>query len=126
MHIGGPHQRKIDHAGADGGVGEAVDQDKAAGIAVLAIRIEGQRLGKGDIHITDLIQRQCPARQMVQGVDIDLVLEGRDLGWRRGGAQLQKILPSGQQFLVRHPQQMRRELVGNHRAGLQITQHIAA
>ena len=46
MDIGGAHQREIDHAGADRGVGEAVDQDEAAGVAIVAIGIEGERLGQ--------------------------------------------------------------------------------
>ena len=58
MDIGGAAQAEIDHAGADRGVGEAVDQDEAAGIAIVAIGIEGQRLGQGEIGIADFVERQ--------------------------------------------------------------------
>ena len=38
VDVGGAAQRESDHAGADGRVGEAVDQDEGAGVAVLAHR----------------------------------------------------------------------------------------
>ena len=41
-------QAEIDHAGADRGVGEAVDQDEAARVAVVAIGIEGEGLRQGE------------------------------------------------------------------------------
>ncbi len=44
MDIGGAAQAEVDHAGADGGIGEAVDDDKAAGIAIVLVGIKGDRL----------------------------------------------------------------------------------
>ena len=63
---------------------------------------------------------------MLQGVDVHLVLELGHRGRHRGGAQLEQILAAGQQLLVRHPQQMRRELVGDIGPRLGRRQHIAA
>ena len=40
--VGGTSQRKADHAGADRGVGQPVDQDEAAGLAVVVVGVEGQ------------------------------------------------------------------------------------
>ena len=58
MDIGGAAQAEIDHAGAHRGIGETVDQDKAAGVAIVAIGVEGQRLGQGEIGIAHLVERQ--------------------------------------------------------------------
>ena len=75
MHIGRAAQAEIDHARADRGVGEAVDQDEAAGVAIVAIGIEGDGLGQREIAVADFVQRQRLGRQMIERVDVDLVLE---------------------------------------------------
>ena len=126
MNIGGAHQREIDHAGAHRGIGEAVDQDEAAAVAIILVRIERQGLGQGEIAIADFVQRQGLARQMLQIVDIDFVLQRRYRRRHRGGAQLEQILAAGQQRLIRHPQQMGRELVGDVGPRFRRRQHVAA
>ena len=113
MNIGGAPQTEIDHPRPDRGIGETVDQDEAAHIAIVAIGIEGQRLRQREIAIADFVQRQRLAGQMLQRVDIHLVLQRRYRDRHGGGGQLEQILPARQQFLVRHPEQMGRELVGD-------------
>ena len=54
----GAPEREADHAGGDGRVGEAVDQDEAAGVAVLLIGVEGDRRGGRDVDEADLVQLQ--------------------------------------------------------------------
>ena len=44
VNVLGAPQREMDQAGADGAVGHAVDQDEAAGIAVLGVGVERDRL----------------------------------------------------------------------------------
>jgi hypothetical protein len=104
----------------------AVDQDEAAGVAVVAISVKRQGLRQREVGIADFVQRQGFCGMAVEGVDVDLVLEARDRGGHGGGAQLQQILATRQQFLVRHPQQVRRELVGDIGPGARRGQHIAA
>ena len=43
VDVGGAAQPEGDHAGADGVVGEAVDQDEGAGLAVLGVGVERDR-----------------------------------------------------------------------------------
>ena len=126
MHIGGAHQREINHAGADRGVGEAVNQDETAGVAIVAIGVEGQGLGQRKVGIADFVQRQGFGGMAVERVDVNLVLEARHCGRHRCGPDLQQILAAWQQFLVRHPQQMRGELVRNIRARTGRGQYVAA
>ena len=79
MDVGRAPQTEIDHAGADRRIGEAVDQDEAARVAVLVIGIEGDGLRRGDIAVADFVQMQGLAGQMVERVDVDLVLQFGDL-----------------------------------------------
>ena len=48
-------QRKVQHAGADGGVGDAIDQNEATQIVVLAERLEHHRLAKLDAADANLV-----------------------------------------------------------------------
>ena len=43
VDIGAAPQPEGDHAGADRAVGEAIDDDEGAGLAVLGVRVEGDR-----------------------------------------------------------------------------------
>ena len=68
---------EVDHAGADRGIGEAVDQDESAGGAVVAIGIEGDRRLGGDVADADLVHVERLGRLVGEIVDVDLVLERR-------------------------------------------------
>ena len=48
----------MDQTGADGLVGEAVDQDEAAGLAILGVRIERDRPVQADVADADFVQFQ--------------------------------------------------------------------
>ena len=63
MDIGAAAQPERDHAGADGVVGEAVDDDKRAGLPVLLIGIEGDRNGGGEIAEPDVIEAREYAKR---------------------------------------------------------------
>ena len=83
----GAAQREMDHAGADGAVGEAVDQDEAAGVVVLGVGIESDRLVEAHVADADLVQFERFRGQLFQRVDVDLVLDigdgRRRQSWRR-------------------------------------------
>jgi len=64
------------------------------------VRLIRERLGQREIAIAHFIQGQSLGRQMFQRVDVYLVLECGNLRRHRRSAQLQKILPARQQFLV--------------------------
>jgi hypothetical protein len=126
MDVGGPPQSERDHAGAGGRMGEAVDQDEGAGAPVLRIGVESHRARGREVAEADFVQRQRPARPVLQRVDVDLVLERRDLCRQRPGADPQEIGAPRQQRLLVHPQHMRAELVGDLWPLPRRHQHIAA
>ena len=64
-------------------VGQAVDQDEAAGVAVLRVGVEGDRLVEIEIAHADLVQVQRLRGQMLERVDVDLVLRRRRRSRRR-------------------------------------------
>ena len=53
---------ELDHAGADGAVGEAIDDDEGAGLAVLGVRVEGDRRGRRDVAKGDVVERRASSR----------------------------------------------------------------
>ena len=77
MDVGAAAQPERDHAGADGVVGKAVDDDERAGLAVLLIGIEGDRSGRGEIAEADLVEAERVRGQMLARIDVDLVFERR-------------------------------------------------
>ena len=79
VDVGGAPQGEVDDAHADGAVGEAVDDDEAAEVAVLAVGGERHRLAEIEIAHADLVQFEGLGGDVLQGVDVDLVfgvLEG--------------------------------------------------
>ena len=73
---------KCEHAGADGVVGDAVDQDEAAGVAVVRRRDRRRSAGRGCRLQTPIsLSSSVARRQVLQRVDVDLVLE-RARPWR--------------------------------------------
>ena len=101
MDVGGAAEREVDHAGRDRRVGEAVDQDEAAGVAVLGIGVEGDRLGGREVDEADLVQLQHLRGDVLERIDVEPVFQLRHL--HRHGARhaLQQILAAGQQVLRR-------------------------
>ena len=85
MDVGRAPETELDHAGADRRIGEAVDDDETAGVAIFAIGIEGEGFGCREIAIADLVELERARRDVLERVDVDLVLERRDLTRRRTG-----------------------------------------
>src|SRR5712671_1066671 len=111
MQITGPAQAEGDHPGSRRFVGEAVDQDKSAGLAADRIRIKSDVHGGGEIAEPDLVQAEGLVRQMRQRIDVDAVLE-RGNGGRHGtGPDLQQIGAAWDQWMIAHPDHMGCELV---------------
>ena len=76
MDIGRATQTEVDHAGAGGRVGEAVDENERAGLAILRVRVERDRRRGREVAQADLVERQRARRDVLQRIDIDLVLAG--------------------------------------------------
>src|SRR5437588_10774480 len=67
--------RLHDHAGAEGFVGNRVDQDKAPGAPALTIWIEEQRALHFHAHHSNFVEMQLARRLMIERVDIHPVAD---------------------------------------------------
>ena len=125
-HIETAAQSKIHGAGGDRGVGEAVDQDEAAGLANLRKAVERNGRRGGDVANADFVERQRVRGLPPQRLDIDAML---DTGHARGDgadADLEQVFTSGQQRLLAHPDQVGFELIGDLRRPVGRDQRVAA
>ena len=62
VHVAGAPEREVQHAGADRVVGDAVDEDEAAGVAVDLVGIEGDRAVELEVAHADLVQVELARR----------------------------------------------------------------
>ena len=108
-------QREVQQAGADRVVRDAVDEDEAARVAVLRVRVEGDRLAQLDVDDADLVQLEVVRGDAVERVDVELVLDRRDRGRDRLRPDAHEIRAAAQERLLRHPDDRRLELVADLR-----------
>ena len=120
-------QREVEQAGADGGVGQPVDQDEAAGVAVLRVGVEGDRPVELEVADADLVELERLGGEVLERVDVDLVL---GLGDRRGdrAARRSSAGTCGPGSSGSSPIQtiVRLELVGDARRRVGGGEHVAA
>ena len=127
VDVGRAAQAELDHAGADRGVGVAVDQDEGAGVAVVRVGVEGDRCSTVDRLQKPISFSASVLRgQVLERVDVDLVLEAGDLGRHGLGADAHQVGAAGKQRLLGHPQHVGGELVGHLRPVRGADQHVAA
>ena len=77
VHVLRAAQREVQQAGADRVVGDAVDQDEPAEIAVLARRARRRRPTELETAHADVVELELLGRDVLQRVDVDLVLQRR-------------------------------------------------
>jgi hypothetical protein len=70
-------QREVHQARADGVVGEPVDQDEPAKVAVVLVGLEGDGPIELEAAHADVVQLELLRRDVLERVDVDLVLERR-------------------------------------------------
>src|SRR5690606_30950110 len=75
MNVLGTTQRKVQHAGTNGVVGETVDEQEAAELAVVGVGLKGHRAIEADVADTNLVHGQLVSGQVLHGVDVDAVLQ---------------------------------------------------
>ncbi len=114
------------HAGADGDVAQPVDQDKAAGIADLLIRVERHRIGEAQLAQADLVELELACGQLVELVDLDAVADSLHLTATLLGGQLDVVDPARLQGLLPHPDDMGQQVLGHLRTVGGIHQQVAA
>ena len=88
MHVAGATKGKVQHARAHGVVADAVDENETARVPVHGVRIERDLAVELEIADTDLVQVELGRRQVLHGIHVQLVLEGRNGGVDRLAANL--------------------------------------
>lgn len=117
--------RGDDHAGTDGTVGQAVDDDERAGSAVAVVAVQGDGGIQADLDATDLVQLQGTGSALLQGVHIDLVGDAGDRARHVAGGALDVVLLAWEHRLLGHPYQHGVELVSDRRNVVGMHQQIA-
>lgn len=120
------HRLGDDHAGADGAVGQAVDDDESTGGAIAFVTIQGNRRVEADLDLADLVQLQRAGRALFQGVHIDLVMDAGNRARHIAGGALDVVLLARQHRLFGHPYQHGFEAVGDRRHVVGMHQQVAA
>ena len=64
----------MNQSSPNGVVGHPIDQDEAAGLAIVFVGIERQRSIESQVADSDLVQSQRARRQVFERVDLYLVL----------------------------------------------------
>ena len=119
-------QAEVQHPGANGAVGQLVDQDDPAQRPVAGIGIEHQRLVGGDLGHADGVEVERLGSQPLHRVDIDRVLGRGDRDGDGLRPQLQPVGTAHQQRIVVQPDQRGFELVRHFGRGIGGGDHIAA
>ena len=112
MGVGGAAQPESDHAGSNGGVAVAINQDELAGELVLFVGIEGNRINRGHIDERDFVTMQFLCRQMLHCVDVEPILQFRHRCANRLRAGFDQVTSPWEQRRFRQPDKMRGESVG--------------
>ena len=111
MKVGSAPQAEINHSGANRVIREPVDNDEAAGPAILCVRIESHRGACRKIANPDVVEPERMRRKVLARIDIDFVLDGGNRDRGRLGSDARQIGPAGHQRMIAHPDQMRGELI---------------
>ncbi|MNS08655.1 hypothetical protein D3C72_401210 [compost metagenome] len=126
VHVLRTTQGEVQHAGTDRAIAQAVDNDKAPGIAVVGISIEGDRPVQVQVAYANAVQLQGLGRQVLEAIHIDPVLEVGAAHADGAATDLHQVRAPRQQGLFVHPYQGRFELVGHRRRGVGQGDQVAA
>ena len=126
MDVRGTAQRVEDHAGADRGVGQPVDQHERAGHLVFGEGIEGERRLHRDVADADLVEFQRLCRLVGEIVDVDPVFQLGDRGVDLVRLGAHQIGAARQKRVFVEPDDVGGELVGDVGPGFRRHQHVAA
>ena len=90
-------------------VGQRIDQDEGAELAVFLIGRRHHRPVEAEGDLADLVHQENVGRAGFEGVDVDGVVEAAHRGGRRRGGEARHVATAGNQRPVGHP-----EDVGGH------------
>ena len=125
MNVLGATQRKVQQAGADGVVRQLVDQDETAHLAILGVRIEGNRAVQAQVAHADFIQLELLRRKMLEGIHVHFVFGRSDAARHGTRAKLDQIRTPGKHRLFVHPHDRRLKLIGDTGRLIRRREHIA-
>src|SRR6516225_2929388 len=103
MDVSRAAQAVADHAGGDGRVGEAVDQDEGAGLAIVLVNVESDRLGEREIAEADVVEIERLCGKRLEALDVDMMLELAHRRIDRARTGLEEIGPARQERRLVHP-----------------------
>ena len=126
MEIGAAAQPEGDHAGADGVVGETVDDDERTGPPVSLIGIERDRDAGRQIAKADVVEGERVGGEVLAGIGVDPVFERRNRNRHGLGADAREIGTPRHQRLLAHPDDIGGELIRDFGRRGRSDEHVAA
>ena len=111
MNIHRSAQRKPDHAGADGLMGQLIDNDESAQPLILGVGSERDGTIEAKIDRCDFIQAQRLGCQMGARVNVEVIFDVGDADARSLAVNQRCVGTPGQHDMLAHPEQIRLELV---------------
>ena len=123
---GSRHGAIEDHTGGHGGVGEAIDENEVAGLAVALVVIVGNWTMEGQQHPADIIHVKFGGIGFAHGVNIDPVAQFIDGSGNDVGGLLDQKGLSGRNRLFVHPDEHGFPLVADLGHVVGMHQHAAA
>ena len=119
-------RKSQDHPRGDGGIGQAIDDDKRTGRAVIIVGVEYDRPRERNADSPDFIETQPVSVATVQRVDVHAIPNGRD----RAGGELREVLENvaaaDSHRLLGHPDDHRVKLRVHVWPVFHVHEHVAA
>src|ERR1700678_3871562 len=97
--------RVADHASGDGGVVDCVDEDEAAGDAIVGVAVHGERLDGFDLNQADAVERESRCGLSLERGYVETVLNVGDLSLDGSAGVFEQVAASEVERLFVHPDQ---------------------
>ena len=113
VDVGGAADGLVDHAGGDGGVGLAIDEDEAAERGAVGVAFEDEGAVGADLDDADVVDREGGGGAGAAGGDVDDVARRLERGDDGLGGELEEVAAAGDQRRGVHPDDRGDEGVGD-------------
>src|SRR5262249_8506143 len=114
------------HRSADGSVRERIDQDQAAGGAVLLVGIEEERTACGEFNASNFVHLKLLGSMFAEVVDIDAIANSSGSGFDRAAGMLEEIVAVQLERLRMKPDNHSCEMSRDLRRSVWRNEHVAA
>ena len=119
-------QREANHAGSDGAVALSVDENEGAGAAVVGIWVNGYRRHGRDVAEGNLVELERARCEMLEGIDVDLVLDRGDVSAGPRRADAHQVGAAGQKRLLSKPDDVSCKRIGDLWARARLDEKVPA